>query len=58
MSNTKKPSPIHQTNKSQKLSKPASAKKPPKQKKMSSKEKAWLSDMNQIEWLPFDPYSD
>ena len=26
--------------------------------KMSNKEKARFSDMNQIEWVPLDPYGD
>ena len=27
-------------------------------KKLTSSEKAKLDDMNQIEWVPFDPYGD
>lgn len=27
-------------------------------KKSSSKEQAWFSDMNQIDWYPIDPYCD
>ena len=27
-------------------------------KKASSKEQAWFSDMNQIDWFPIDPYCD
>ena len=27
-------------------------------KKATSKEKAWFSDMNQIDWFPIDPYCD
>lgn len=27
-------------------------------KKPTSKEQAWFSDMNQIDWFPIDPYCD
>lgn len=27
-------------------------------KKATSKEQAWFSDMNQIDWFPIDPYCD
>ncbi len=30
----------------------------PKKKKMTNKEKAKFSKMNQIDWVPFDPYGD
>lgn len=30
----------------------------PKKKKMTNKEKAEFSKMNQIDWVPFDPYGD
>lgn len=32
--------------------------KVPKQKKLTNKDRAWFSDMNQIDWYPVDPYAD
>ena len=58
MSNIKKSAPAQKLNKRKKASKKSQPTQRPKQKKLTAKEKAWFSDMNQIEWAPFDPYGD